>query len=145
LSSPTAWTAWIESNILLELDAAPFDKQDETLDTGAGSCANCPKRTGFNKLLFSDVRKDSCTDPLCADVGIDLGPEASPESIKPVAPPTAVAAAALADIVTASSSIVIQHLRRGVSCEPSKSISSSGPAKTCPQPNWAAVFPACPE
>jgi hypothetical protein len=33
--------AWIESNILLELDAAPFDKQDETLVTGAGSCANC--------------------------------------------------------------------------------------------------------
>jgi ParB family transcriptional regulator, chromosome partitioning protein len=52
--------SWIESNILLELDAAPFDKQDETLVTGAGSCANCPKRTGFNKLLFSDVRKDSC-------------------------------------------------------------------------------------
>ena len=52
--------AWIESNILLELDAAPFGKQDETLVNGAGSCANCPKRTGFNKLLFSDVRKDSC-------------------------------------------------------------------------------------
>ena len=63
--------AWIESNILLELDAAPFDKQDETLVTGAGSCANCPKRTGFNKLLFSDVRKDSCTDPQCFRAKID--------------------------------------------------------------------------
>lgn len=52
--------AWIESNILLELDAAPFDKQDETLVNGAGACANCPKRSGFNKLLFSDVHKDSC-------------------------------------------------------------------------------------
>lgn len=52
--------AWIVSNILLELDAAPFDKQDEMLVAGTGSCANCPKRTGFNKLLFSDVRKDSC-------------------------------------------------------------------------------------
>jgi hypothetical protein len=49
--------AWIESNILLQLAAAPFDKQDETLVPQAGSCVNCPKRTGFNKLLFPDVRK----------------------------------------------------------------------------------------
>jgi len=63
--------AWIESNILLELDAAPFDKQDETLVPGAGSCANCPKRTGFNKLLFTDVRKDSCTDPQCFRAKVD--------------------------------------------------------------------------
>ena len=56
---------WIESNILLQLASAPFDKQDETLVPEAGSCANCPKRTGFNKLLFADVRKDSCTDPQC--------------------------------------------------------------------------------
>ena len=52
--------AWIESDILLQLASAPFDKQDETLVPESGSCANCPKRTGFNKLLFPDVRKDSC-------------------------------------------------------------------------------------
>ena len=52
--------AWIESNILLQLASAPFDKQDETLVPDAGSCVNCPKRTGFNKLLFPDVQKDSC-------------------------------------------------------------------------------------
>ena len=57
--------AWIESNILLQLASAPFDRQDETLVPGAGSCVNCPKRTGFNKLLFPDVRKDSCTSPDC--------------------------------------------------------------------------------
>lgn len=62
---------WIESNILLQLAAAPFDKQDETLVPDAGSCANCPKRTGFNKLLFSDVRKDSCTDPQCFRAKVD--------------------------------------------------------------------------
>ena len=44
--------AWIESNILLQLASVPFDKQDETLVPAAGSCVNCPKRTGFNKLLF---------------------------------------------------------------------------------------------
>jgi ParB family chromosome partitioning protein len=63
--------AWIESNILLQLAAAPFDKQDETLVPEAGSCANCPKRTGFNKLLFPDVRKDSCTSPDCFRAKID--------------------------------------------------------------------------
>ena len=52
--------AWIESNILLQLASVPFDKQDETLVPEAGSCANCPKRTGFNKLLFPDIRRDSC-------------------------------------------------------------------------------------
>ena len=58
--------AWIESNILLQLASVPFDKQDETLVTSAGSCVNCPKRTGFNKLLFGDIaQKDSCSDPNC--------------------------------------------------------------------------------
>ena len=63
--------AWIESNILLQLTSAPFDKQDEALVPAAGSCSDCPKRTGFNKLLFADVRKDSCTDPQCFRSKID--------------------------------------------------------------------------
>ena len=63
--------AWIESNILLQLASVPFDKQDETLVPAAGSCVNCPKRTGFNKLLFADVRKDSCTDPNCFRAKLD--------------------------------------------------------------------------
>jgi len=63
--------AWIESNILLQLASAPFDKQDEALVPAAGSCSNCPKRTGFNKLLFADVRKDSCIDPQCFRSKID--------------------------------------------------------------------------
>src|SRR5271154_4138682 len=63
--------AWIESNILLQLASAPFDKQDETLVPEAGSCVNCPKRTGFNKLLFPDVRKVSCPSPDCFRAKID--------------------------------------------------------------------------
>ena len=63
--------AWIESNILLELASAPFSKQDEKLVPEAGACTNCPKRTGFNTLLFSDVRKDSCTDPVCFRAKLD--------------------------------------------------------------------------
>ena len=62
---------WIQSNILLELASAPFIKSDEKLMPEAGSCANCPKRTGFNALLFADVRKDSCADPQCFRAKLD--------------------------------------------------------------------------
>ena len=58
-------TAWIEQNILLSLDCVPFDKDDEGLVPEAGSCANCPKRTGFNTLLFDAALQDSCTDKDC--------------------------------------------------------------------------------
>jgi hypothetical protein len=72
IKTPSALlAAWIESNILLQLASAPFDKQDETLVPETGSYANCPKRTGFNKLLFPDVRKDSCTSPDCFRAKID--------------------------------------------------------------------------
>jgi ParB family transcriptional regulator, chromosome partitioning protein len=57
---------WIDSNILLVLKDAPFDKRDCQLVPAAGSCVDCPKRTGHNKLLFSDLGKqDACTDPTC--------------------------------------------------------------------------------
>jgi len=45
---------WIDSNILLILKDAPFNKRDAQLVPAAGSCADCPKRTGHNKLLFGD-------------------------------------------------------------------------------------------
>jgi len=59
---------WIESNVLLVLKDAPFDKRDAQLVPTAGSCADCPKRTGQNKLLFSDdlgKQGDRCVDPKC--------------------------------------------------------------------------------
>ncbi len=56
---------------MLQLASVPFDKQDEGLVPAAGSYVNCPKRTGFNKLLFADVRKDSCTDPQCFRAKVD--------------------------------------------------------------------------
>jgi ParB family chromosome partitioning protein len=59
---------WIETNVLLILKDAPFDKRDTQLVTTAGSCADCPKRTGHNKLLFGDdlgKQGDQCTDPRC--------------------------------------------------------------------------------
>jgi ParB family chromosome partitioning protein len=58
---------WIEQNILLLLKDAPFNKRDPQLVPSAGSCVDCPKRTGHNKLLFADLSGslDACTDPDC--------------------------------------------------------------------------------
>ena len=65
--------AWIEQNVYLSLKSVPFSKDDETLVPEAGSCANCPKRTGFNRLLFSEVREDSdsCADAACFNRKLD--------------------------------------------------------------------------
>ena len=58
---------WIEQNILLSLDKVPFDKNDGTLVSEAGSCTDCPKRTGFNTLLFGEMgsQHDQCSDANC--------------------------------------------------------------------------------
>jgi ParB family chromosome partitioning protein len=63
--------AWIEQNIYLSLKSVPFSKDDETLVLEAGSCANCPQRTGFNTLLFSEVTEDSCADAVCFNRKLD--------------------------------------------------------------------------
>lgn len=64
---------WIEHNILLELRDAPFSKEDAALVPEAGSCLDCPKRTGHNTLLFEGIaaQHDSCSDPKCFQSKID--------------------------------------------------------------------------
>jgi ParB family chromosome partitioning protein len=64
---------WIEHNILLELATAPFSKEDATLVSEAGSCVECPKRTGHNTLLFEGIaaQHDSCSDPVCYAAKLD--------------------------------------------------------------------------
>jgi ParB family transcriptional regulator, chromosome partitioning protein len=58
---------WIEHNVLLLLKQAPFNKRDAQLQPAAGSCVDCPKRTGNNKLLFAEwaENESQCTDPNC--------------------------------------------------------------------------------
>jgi ParB family chromosome partitioning protein len=56
---------WIEHNILLILKQAPFNKRDAQLIPAAGSCVDCPKRTGHNKLLFADVSGNADACKLC--------------------------------------------------------------------------------
>jgi ParB family chromosome partitioning protein len=64
---------WIEHNILLELADAPFSKEDVVLVPEAGSCVECPKRTGHNVLLFAGLaaQHDSCSDPKCWTMKVD--------------------------------------------------------------------------
>lgn len=51
---------------MLRLDRAAFKITDATLLPQAGSCRDCPKRTGANPDLFADVKHgDTCTDPGC--------------------------------------------------------------------------------
>jgi ParB/RepB/Spo0J family partition protein len=58
----------ILANYMLRLRAAPFDVKDEKLLPAAGSCDQCPKRTGNQRDLFGDVKDaDVCTDPKCFD------------------------------------------------------------------------------
>jgi ParB family chromosome partitioning protein len=63
--------AWIEQHVFLQLDKVPFPKDDPTLVPEAGSCLECPKRTGFNKLLFPDASSDQCSDRNCFNRKLD--------------------------------------------------------------------------
>ena len=65
---------WVEHNILLDLTAAPFSKGDAQLLPEAGSCVDCPKRTGHNPLLFAEIgfnQPQSCSDPKCFQAKLD--------------------------------------------------------------------------
>lgn len=57
---------YIRDHYMLALDKASFSRTDADLLPGAGACTNCPKRTGANPELFSDVKSaDVCTDAPC--------------------------------------------------------------------------------
>lgn len=56
----------IHREFMLALKDAPFDPKDATLVPQAGSCTDCPKRTGNQPELFPDVTStDVCSDPRC--------------------------------------------------------------------------------
>ena len=64
--------SWIEQHIHLDLQAAPFRKDDAALVPAAGPCTTCPKRTGFVPQLFPDIKKkDTCTDRRCFHQKLD--------------------------------------------------------------------------
>lgn len=58
----------IHERFHLRLAEAPWDRTDATLLPPAGACSACPKRSGAQPELFTDVdpkRGDVCTDRLC--------------------------------------------------------------------------------
>lgn len=62
----------LQRNYMLQLGEAPFDLGDSTLVAPAGACTECPKRTGNQRELFSDVASaDVCTDPICYRSKVD--------------------------------------------------------------------------
>ena len=57
---------WVRQHLMLDLDKARFKITDVSLVPAAGSCHECPKRTGAAPDLFADVDKaDVCTDTKC--------------------------------------------------------------------------------
>ncbi|MFZ3141178.1 ParB/RepB/Spo0J family partition protein [Polaromonas sp.] len=66
--SVRALQIWLQQNVMLPLERAPFVITDARL-VEAGSCKDCPKRTGANPDIFADVSSaDICTDPACYQV-----------------------------------------------------------------------------
>lgn len=60
---------WIAANVHLDLARVPWDQASSDLVPSAGPCTTCPKRTGANALLFSDVTNgDTCTDRGCFQI-----------------------------------------------------------------------------
>ena len=65
LHSTRSFGLWLQQNVMLPLDKAPFDITSTTL-AGYRSCKECPKRTGAAPDIFQDViGADICTDPPC--------------------------------------------------------------------------------
>jgi ParB/RepB/Spo0J family partition protein len=64
--SATQAADYIKSHYMLRLLDAAFPLDDATLCPAAGSCTDCPKRTGNQPQLFGDIHDtDICTDGTC--------------------------------------------------------------------------------
>lgn len=77
LPSVRNFQTWLQANVMLKLESATFKITDSRLIASAGSCKDCPKRTGANPDLFLDVvGADVCTDPVCYHAKEDAHREA---------------------------------------------------------------------
>jgi ParB family transcriptional regulator, chromosome partitioning protein len=82
----------ISENYHLQLSRAAFPIDSADLLPAAGSCKECPKRSGANPLLFPDIKaKDTCSDSVCfhakeaafVKLQTETNPEAIPLTIRP--------------------------------------------------------------
>jgi ParB/RepB/Spo0J family partition protein len=55
----------LQNRYMLDLTKATFDIKDAKLLATAGNCVKCPKRTGNQPEIFTDMSANICTDPDC--------------------------------------------------------------------------------
>lgn len=67
VATPRTLEKWIDQHLLLVLAASPWDLDSPDLLPKAGSCTTCPKRSGQNQALFSDLvdKTERCLDVQC--------------------------------------------------------------------------------
>jgi ParB family chromosome partitioning protein len=56
---------YVRRFLYLDLGNVPWSLEDVGLVPEAGGCSGCPKRTGSNPSLFSDMQSNTCTDRIC--------------------------------------------------------------------------------
>jgi ParB family chromosome partitioning protein len=56
---------YVRRYLYLDLANVPWALDDAELVQAAGACAACPKRTGSNPSLFTDMQHNTCTDRSC--------------------------------------------------------------------------------
>lgn len=56
---------YVRRYLYLDLGNVPWPLDDPELVQAAGACAVCPKRTGSNPSLFTDMQHNTCTDRSC--------------------------------------------------------------------------------
>jgi ParB family transcriptional regulator, chromosome partitioning protein len=65
---------WVSEELMMSLAKAPFDPSDPDLIPAAGTCEQCPKRTGFMPELFPGIEAtDTCTDRKCFEAKKSAG------------------------------------------------------------------------
>lgn len=63
---------WINNNLVHNLSAAPFPKDDPTLNPKMGPCTTCQFRSGYNRTLFGDITEDDrCMNGACFKIKMD--------------------------------------------------------------------------
>jgi ParB-like chromosome segregation protein Spo0J len=64
--SLAALEKWIERQVQMDLETAPFSKADRKLVPEAGNCVDCEKRTGAAPTLWPEIQTgDRCLDREC--------------------------------------------------------------------------------
>jgi len=57
---------WTQQHIFLDLNKAPFDTDDASLNPAMGPCTSCQFRSGNQPALFKDLKHEAtCTSPGC--------------------------------------------------------------------------------